>query len=77
MWVARTRLFVPTGGDRPLVPDLAIIITDGVPNREQDSYYQEVFELRVNKCALQIDLCNDLKLHSVKHKSNLKERESR
>ena len=51
MWVARTRLFVPTGGDRPLVPDLTIIITDGVPNREQDSYYQEVFELRVNKCT--------------------------
>ena len=47
MWLARTALFVDSGGNRPSVPDLVIIITDGVPNREETTYYDEVFNLRV------------------------------
>ena len=40
-------VFTASGGDRPEVQDLAILITDGVPNREEDTYFDEVIKFRV------------------------------
>ena len=30
----RTKIFTPENGDRPLVPNILILITDGIPTRE-------------------------------------------
>ena len=38
----RTKVFTPEGGDRPGVPDICILITDGVPTREEDMLMPEV-----------------------------------
>ena len=38
----RTAVFTPSGGDRPSVPNLCILITDGMPTREVDKLAAEV-----------------------------------
>lgn len=47
MWLTRTQVFVESRGDRPDITNLAIIITDGVPTREESTYFDEVYNLRV------------------------------
>ncbi len=48
MWLTRTTVFVTENGDRPEVNNLAIILTDGVPNREVETYYDEVRNFRAS-----------------------------
>ena len=48
MRLTRTKVFIPSAGDRPGVRDLAIIITDGNPNREVTMYFNEVVNFRVS-----------------------------
>jgi hypothetical protein len=38
----RTQIFNSANGDRPDVPNVAILITDGVPTREVDGLHAEV-----------------------------------
>jgi len=42
----RTEIFNRANGDRPGVPDVAILITDGVPTRDADQLLGEVAAIR-------------------------------
>jgi len=42
LWLARTQCFHSTCGDRPHVPNVIILITDGIPTREVDELPGEV-----------------------------------
>ena len=42
----RTEIFNVANGDRPDVPDVAVLITDGVPTREVDGLSAEVQRIK-------------------------------
>jgi len=44
----RTEIFNPANGDRADVPNVAILITDGVPTREVDGLDEEVARIKKN-----------------------------
>ena len=48
----RTEIFNPANGDRSDVPNVAILITDGVPTREVDELPDEV--LRIKNSGIRI-----------------------
>ena len=52
----RTQLFVTNVGDRPSVPNIAILVTDGRANRETDQTQEQVdyfyTVIHIIKCIL-------------------------
>ena len=60
-------IFVPQHGDRPNIPNTAIIITDGVPNIDADKLQEtvgEVFEKQIRSLA--VGVTNNVKDNVLK-----------
>ena len=67
--MARTNVFTTNGGDRNGVPNIAVVVTDGGANVNQNTVDDRARELRNNGRHLRMSYVNKISAH-VSHMMN-------